>query len=51
MAKNDRISMPSSGAGIKRYFDDYESKFMISPKVGIAVILVVVVILLILTTM
>ena len=47
MAKN-KISMPSSGAGITRYFDDYRSKIEISPGqvVILAVIIMIIAILL-----
>lgn len=31
MAKQNRVSMPMSGAGITRYFDESESKFKIQP--------------------
>ena len=45
MAKQDRIQMPSSGAGIMRYFDDYKSKIEIKPEhVVIFAILAVVVV-------
>jgi preprotein translocase subunit Sec61beta len=46
MAKDNKINMPSSGAGITRYFDDYKSKLSIKPVhviiFAIIVILVVV---------
>ncbi|MFH1511625.1 MAG: preprotein translocase subunit Sec61beta [Candidatus Woesearchaeota archaeon] len=38
----DKISMPTSTAGITRYFDDYKSKIEFKP--GHIIILVVVVI-------
>lgn len=31
MARNNKFSMPSSGAGITRYFDDYKSKIEFKP--------------------
>lgn len=43
MSKNDKIQMPSSGAGITRYFDDYKSKIELKP--AHVVILVIIVIL------
>ena len=48
MAKDDRIQMPSSGAGITRYFDDYKSKFELKPShvVILAVLIIVVIIFL-----
>jgi preprotein translocase subunit Sec61beta len=39
----DKISMPSSTAGITRYFDDYRSKIELKP--GHVIIIVCVVIL------
>jgi preprotein translocase subunit Sec61beta len=42
MAK-DKISMPTSTAGITRYFDDYKSKIRFQP--GSLIIMVVIVIL------
>ncbi len=41
MARDDKISMPSSMGGIVRYFDDYKSKIELKP--GHVVILVVLV--------
>jgi len=43
MAK-DKISMPSSGAGITRYFDEYKSKLTFKP--GHVIVLCVIVMLL-----
>jgi len=40
MAK-DKISMPSSGAGITRYFDEYQSKLKFKP--GHIIVLCVIV--------
>ena len=31
MAKDNKIMMPSSGAGITQYFDDYHSKIVFEP--------------------
>lgn len=42
MAKNN-VSMPSSGGGIVRYFDDYKSKFQLKP--GHVVFLIVVILI------
>ncbi|MFH0875979.1 MAG: preprotein translocase subunit Sec61beta [archaeon] len=44
MADN-KVSMPSSGAGITRYFDDYKSKIEFKP--GHIIVLAVVVILIV----
>ncbi len=43
MARDDKISMPSSMGGIVRYFDDYKSKIELKP--GHVVILAVIVML------
>lgn len=45
MAKDDRITMPSSGAGITRYFEDYKTKVTMKPQH--VIILAVIIILLI----
>lgn len=37
----DRIQMPSSGAGITRYFDEYKSKIQFKP--GFIVVLAIAV--------
>ncbi|MGE0793132.1 MAG: preprotein translocase subunit Sec61beta [Candidatus Woesearchaeota archaeon] len=44
----DRISMPSSGAGITQYFNETKSRISISPQMvlGISILIVVVVIIL-----
>jgi len=44
MANNDRIRLPSSGAGITSYFDDYKSKFQIKPSHVLVMIAIVVLI-------
>ncbi len=46
MANDDRIRLPSSGAGLTRYFDEYKSKISFKP--GHIIILVVIVIILVL---
>ena len=45
MAKN-KISLPSSGAGITRYFDDYKSKLEFKP--GAVIVFAILVILVVL---
>lgn len=50
MAKDNKINLPSSGAGLTRYFDNEQSKIMISPQTTVFVILAVVVVLLLLTS-
>jgi len=41
----DKISMPSSGAGITRYFDDFKSKVEIQPQHVIIMVIVVIAII------
>jgi len=45
MAKRDKISMPMSGAGLTRYFDDDKSKIEFKP--GHIIFLAIIVILLV----
>jgi preprotein translocase subunit Sec61beta len=42
----DKINMPSSGAGITRYFDDYKSKLEFKP--GVVVVFTIIMIVLVL---
>lgn len=39
----DKISMPSSMAGLTRYFDDYKSKIELKPEHVIALIIIVII--------
>ena len=48
MAKQNKITMPSGGAGITRYFDDYKSKIEFKPGHLIFLAIVVMVLVLIL---
>nr|MCK4929745.1 preprotein translocase subunit Sec61beta [Nanoarchaeota archaeon] len=48
MGKQDKIQMPSSGAGITRYFDDYKSKIEFKPEHVVILVIVVIIIILIL---
>ena len=41
---DDRISMPSSGAGLTRYFEDYKSKIELKPEHIIVLIVIVILI-------
>lgn len=43
MARNNKIRMPSSGAGITNYFSEYKSKIEFKP--GHIVILIIMVII------
>jgi len=51
MAKNNKISMPQSGGGLVRYFDEYRSKWEIDPKIVVGLIIFVMVLMLILHKM
>ena len=42
---NDKVSMPSSGAGLTRYFDDYKSKIELKPEHILILIILVIIIL------
>ena len=44
MAKDNKISMPSSTAGITRYFDDYRSKIEFKPEYIIVFVILVIII-------
>lgn len=48
MAKKDNVMMPSSGAGITRYFGDVKSKIEIAPGHVIIMCVVVAIIILVL---
>ncbi|MBS3128185.1 preprotein translocase subunit Sec61beta [Candidatus Woesearchaeota archaeon] len=48
MSNDNRITMPSSGAGITRYFDEYKSNFTFKPGHIILMSLVVMVIVILL---
>lgn len=41
---NDRITMPQSGGGLMRYFDDYKSKLQINKTLVIVAIVLVIII-------
>lgn len=41
MGKNDKVNMPSSTAGITRYFDEFKSKITLTP--GHVVVMCIVV--------
>lgn len=44
MSKDNKVSMPSSTAGLTRYFDDYKSKLAFKPQVVIILVIVVIII-------
>jgi preprotein translocase subunit Sec61beta len=39
----EKMSMPQSGSGLIRYFDEYKSKIEISPGMVIAIAIIVIV--------
>ncbi|MBN1502691.1 preprotein translocase subunit Sec61beta [Candidatus Woesearchaeota archaeon] len=43
MGRQDKIRMPSGGAGLTRYFDEYKSKFEFQP--GHVIVLIVILII------
>ena len=43
MARNEKISMPSSQGGLVRYFDDYKSKIEFKP--GYIILYVILIII------
>jgi len=45
---NDKVQMPSSGAGLTRYFDEYKSKIELKPQHVVILIVLVIIIELIL---
>jgi len=45
---NDKVQMPSSTAGLTRYFDDYKSKITFKPGTVIIAAIVVIVLLIVL---
>ncbi|MFW6220798.1 MAG: preprotein translocase subunit Sec61beta [Nanoarchaeota archaeon] len=42
MARNNKISMPNSGAGLTRYFDEYKSNIQLKPMHVIILIILVI---------
>tara|TARA_Y100000034_G_C6856837_1_gene389517 strand:+ start:666 stop:842 length:177 start_codon:yes stop_codon:yes gene_type:complete len=45
MARDNKVSMPMSGGGLTRYFDEYKSKIEISPGAVIVLIFIVMIIM------
>lgn len=48
MAKSQRYNVPSSGAGITRYFDDFKSKIQIKPITVVIILIAIALIILLL---
>ncbi|RME52390.1 preprotein translocase subunit Sec61beta [Candidatus Woesearchaeota archaeon] len=44
MARKDKIAMPSSGAGITRYFDEIKSRYELKPEHVMVLCIIVVLI-------
>lgn len=49
MARDNKINMPSSSAGLTRYFDNFESKIMIGPEATVFIILAICLVVLLVT--
>ncbi|MDD3174873.1 MAG: preprotein translocase subunit Sec61beta [Candidatus Nanoarchaeia archaeon] len=47
----DRISMPSSGAGITQYYNETKSKISISPQMVLALSALIVILIIILNSL
>ena len=45
MTRNNKVTMPSSTAGITRYFDEYKSKISIKPGHVIVIALIIMLII------
>lgn len=43
MAKQDKISMPTSTAGLTRYFDEYKSKLSFKPQAVIILVIIIII--------
>lgn len=48
---NDRIQMPSSGAGLTTFYEESKSKILISPQFVLGITILIVVITIILNNM
>jgi len=46
MAKDKKINMPSSGAGLTRYFDDYKTNIEFKPEHVVIMAIVIILIVL-----
>ena len=45
---DEKIQMPSSGAGLTRYFDEYKSKIELKPEHVLVIIILIIIIELVL---
>lgn len=43
MARNNKVSMPSSTAGLTRFYDEYKSKIQFNPSHLVVMIVIVIV--------
>ncbi len=43
MARNNKVSMPSSTAGLTRFYDEYKSKIQFKPSHLVVMIVIVIV--------
>ena len=44
MSRKDKVNMPSSTAGIPRYFDDYKSRIEFKPQYIVVLVITVILI-------
>lgn len=51
MARNNKIRMPSSTAGITQYFDEFKGKFSIKPQVVVLIIAIIIIAILVIKSM
>lgn len=48
MARDNKIDMPASTAGLTRYFDDYKSRIELKPQWVVALIIAIIVVMILL---
>jgi preprotein translocase subunit Sec61beta len=46
--RDNRVSMPSSGAGITRYFEEFKSKYQLKPITVVIILVIIALIVLVL---
>jgi len=51
MARNNKVRMPSSTAGITQYFDEFKGKISLKPEVVIVIIVVIIIAMVVLRQM
>lgn len=48
--KDDNVSMPSTGAGLTKYFDGHESKIMVGPEATMFIVLATALLIVLVTS-